>query len=137
MAFPHERLQLIHVERLFDVVERPVTHRLHGTRYRGVGRHHHDLGTVLTALELHDELEPRHARHLQVRDDAIESRPFNNSKRLGRTRTAAYVVTHVTQHIRNRLARLPVVVNNKNSSARVNHSLAFLHRDHASISRGG
>ena len=39
----HERLKLLDIERLFDVIERTIPHRFDGRSDRGERRDHHDL----------------------------------------------------------------------------------------------
>ena len=59
-----EPLESIGVERFLDIVEGTMTHRLDGRRHRGVGCDHDGLGRVLALLELDDEFQTAHTRHL-------------------------------------------------------------------------
>ena len=65
-------LQLHDVERLFDVVERSVAHRFDGRRHRRVGGDHEHFHRQSPPLDLADELQAVHARHLQVGDDDFD-----------------------------------------------------------------
>jgi hypothetical protein len=62
----HHHDQLVHFEGLLEVVARAQLHGRDRALHRGVGRHHHDLGTVGLGDgrgHVAHEVEPRQVRH--------------------------------------------------------------------------
>ncbi len=109
-AMPHglgdEPFQSIGLERLLDVIESPVPHRLDGGGHRRVRRDHDDLRRALSLAKLDDELDARHARHFQVGNDAIEAGRLEQLQGFDRASAALDLVTGVAQHVGHRLPRL-------------------------------
>jgi hypothetical protein len=58
-------------ERLLDVVERAVTHRLDRALDRAVGRHHDDLGHRLRALHGAEHVDAVLRAHAQIGDEDV------------------------------------------------------------------
>src|SRR5439155_333880 len=65
---PANRDEIVVRERLLDVVERPLIHRLDGALERGLGRHEDDGGLRVLIAHRRQDLGARDARHLDVRE---------------------------------------------------------------------
>ena len=113
----HQPLDLIHVEGLLDVIEGPVPHRLDRRVDGGVGGDHDHLGPVAALLELNDELQPAHPRHLQVGDDAIVALLLDDLQGLAGARAAGDAVAGLAEDVGHRLAGLAVVVDDQHAAA--------------------
>ena len=71
-SFRHGVLELLRPHRLRDVVGRTGLDCLDGVLDRGIARDH-DQGNVVCFLSQQvEELEPRHARHLEIGDDQLD-----------------------------------------------------------------
>ena len=110
-----QRFNLVGAERLLDVVERAVAHRLDRRGDRGVGRHHHDLRPVTPPLELDDQLQAGHPRHLHVGDNAIERHAGDPLEGLRPARAAAHFVTGALEDVGDRFSGLLVVVDHQHA----------------------
>jgi hypothetical protein len=67
------------VEGLLDVIEGPMPHGFNRRGDRGMRRDHHHLHTHPLPLDVLNELQSRHAWHLQIGDDNIERIILQNS----------------------------------------------------------
>ena len=114
----HELLELIDVERFLDVVERPMTHGLHGRGHRGMRGHHHHLGGVTALLQVNDEFQPAHPGHSQVGDDAVVALPLDDLDRLSGAGAAIDLVAGPAERVAHRFAGLRVIVDHQHAAGR-------------------
>ena len=68
-----QSFQLLDIERFFDVIERSAAHGFHRRSDRGVRRDHQNLRPVRPAFQMANQLQARHARHLQIGDNHVEA----------------------------------------------------------------
>ena len=76
-----EHLDLVAVEWLLDVVVRAELHRFDRGLHGGKRGHQHHRHFRLELLDLGQQFDPRHLRHLQIRDDQINLRARQASQR--------------------------------------------------------
>src|SRR5206468_4051234 len=73
---PANRDQIVVRERLLDVVERPLVHRLDRTLERGLGGHKNDGCLRVLVAHRREDLGARDARHLDVREHDVGRVPL-------------------------------------------------------------
>src|SRR2546422_5210129 len=80
--FPYTTLfrSIVVRERLLDVVERPLVHRLDGALERGLGGHEDDGGLRVLIAHRSEDLGARDARHLDVREHDVGRVSFQDRK---------------------------------------------------------
>jgi hypothetical protein len=111
---PTDKLfELIDVERLFDVIERTLPHRLDGRRHRGIRRGHENLCPVRPARKLAHELQSVHAGHLQIGDDHVVTFVHQAVQRLDGARDCIDVMPGLRQDVAHRGPRLRMIVNDQ------------------------
>ena len=119
---PDDDEQLVDLERLLQVVERPELHRLDRALDRGVRGHHHDLRPVLArsgapapavgrrADVFANQIEPALLRHHVVDDEDVEGALAEQPLRLTGARRVDHVVPGVPEGPAERLQDLFLVV---------------------------
>ena len=113
-----DELDLVHLERLGDVVVRAELHRLHrrlGGRERG-DDHHDGLGRVL--LRRPEHREAVHLPHPEVGDDQVEHLTREGLDRLRAALADRDVVALLLQHDREEVAHAALVVHHEDPGVR-------------------
>jgi hypothetical protein len=117
---PDHHQQLVDLERLLQVVERPQLHRLQRALDRGVRRHHQNLRPLAFGRrgdELANELEAAQFRHHVVDDQHVDGALAEQPLRLARAGGLDHRVAGVPQRAPQRLQDFFFVVDEKDRTA--------------------
>ncbi len=120
-----QRDQLLDLERLLQVVERPELHRLDGALHRGMGGHHQHLrpfGRRHRLRHLPNQLEACHARHQVIDDQKVEGLLDKLLLGVSRRRRFNDLVPFVTQRAPEPLENLLLVVGEQNRASNRAHA---------------
>ena len=111
--------ELVHLERLLQVVEGAELHRLDGAFDGCVRRHHHDLRPFGAGRrrQLANEVEAGQLRHQVVDDKNVEDALREEPLRLARVAGGEHVVAVAPECRRKRIENLRLVVHEENRTA--------------------
>ncbi|TFH25117.1 MAG: hypothetical protein E4H03_01700, partial [Myxococcales bacterium] len=114
-----QRLHLVVVERLLDVIERPLAHRRDSGRHGGVSRHEdHDDRRVGLAHTLQN-LQTVAARHTKVGNQQIEAPLEKRFQQAGRIGERSDLVALTAQHHREDVHHVGLVVKDRDAGLHV------------------
>ena len=108
-----EGKHLLRIERLHDVVERAVLHRLDGRLGRAKRGHEDDQLPGIDRADVLQRLDPAHPAHADVQEDDVRRAGLHVGDRLLAARGGGDVVIARGQHPRERVTDLGVVVDDQ------------------------
>ena len=112
---PDPQEQLLQVERLGDVVGRPLLHGLHRRLHRPVGGDQDEGDLGIHGLDPAQQLDPRHARHLEVADHQVHPRVLHAAERLGPAAGQEDLVPLLLQEAADELALRRLVIHDQDT----------------------
>ena len=112
------RPQLLQIERLQQIVERPALHRLDGRLDRAVARDENHLGVGLHLLALGQNFEPAHLRHLEIGDHDFVRADLQQRRPLRPARGDDALEADAPQTIGHRLGMRGIVVDHQHLDRR-------------------
>ena len=111
-----ELFELVRAERLFDIVEGAQPHGIDSRGDGGVRGDHDDLRIDRAFGQRAQELEAVHAGHLEVGHDHIGGPALELLERFDGAAAALHGVSGVAEHVRHRLARAGMVVDDQHAA---------------------
>ena len=108
-----ERPHLFQIDRLLEIVERPLLHGLHCRLHRGVGRHDNNGNVQPPLLEGLHQLHAVHLRHHHVRDHHVgrSGAVVERLQHRQRVQVRLDLIAIPLQHVGEEIANLRLVVN--------------------------
>jgi len=110
----HDCQEVVDIKVLLDVVVGPLAHRGQGRLPGSEGGQEDDSRLRRRLLHAPEQLDPVHARHLQIRDDEVEFLLPDDLQRRGPVVCRGDLVPRTGEHDVEHVLHAPVVVDNEN-----------------------
>jgi len=112
--FAHARHHLVAAKRLLDEIERAVPDGINRHRDVALAGHHEGRHRVVAGVEFLEDIEPRLARNVDIKDDACGTACARRRQHRGAVSETHDLVAFLGKHDRQGLADRRIVVDNKN-----------------------